>query len=94
MKSAVEEHELGGEWTEHRGGIPLEVKSDKSMPVEKGPEDPSSGEEVGEGSGPDASAEFEGKSEAELKDLLMAQGIPAKKLKGKSKAELISMIEG
>lgn len=39
---------------------------------------------------PDALSE---KSEEDVKELLMSQGIPAKKLKGKSKAELVALLE-
>ena len=71
----------------HGGHGEVSVKAEP-----QGAQDSGASDEVS-GAGEDSSSDLEGKSEKELKHILMAQGVPAKDLKGKSKAELIALIE-
>ena len=58
----------------------------------EGSEDSGSGEEMDESGATDDGRGSE-KSNKELRETLMSQGIPAKELKGKSREELIALIE-
>ncbi len=84
-------HEKDG-YAEHRGGLhspKLTHEPEAQAQEEKAPET-----DLGGSTEPEFTTEFDGKSEDELREILMGTyGIPAKKLKGKTHAELVEMIK-
>lgn len=105
VKSQAELDELGEGWgdkilQDHPNGYQKghKVKHEKSDSPEidsEGLVDSGAGEEIPGDMGDESKAEvfFDKLSEDELKEELVKKGVPAKKLKGKSKAELIAMFE-
>lgn len=88
MKSEAQWEELGGcgkGWVDHPDKAANPYKDEP-------PSIPETSNEVGKIE--PGSDELEAKTEDELKEMLMSQGVPKKKLKGMSKAQLIEMIEG
>ncbi len=86
---AEEKRHVADGYAEHRGGLHSPKLTHEPDPETKQEQAPES--DLGGTSSP----EFDGKSEDELKEILMGiHGIPAKKLKGKTYAELVEMIKG
>lgn len=88
LKSEADWTELGGSgkgWVDHPdkvNGVPKEEESPELPEDSEPPSDSDLNDELGS------------KSDEELREMLMSQGLPKKKLKGLSRPELIGMIEG